>query len=673
MRARGWRAALAAGVGVLLSATLAVAAEEDDFLEPEQAFRFSARALDDRSVEVSFEVAPGYYMYREQFKFAGAPAVTLGTPEIPPGKVKYDDTFKKDVETHRGRVAIRIPVTLAQGPFLLSVTSQGCADKGLCYPPMEQHAEVRLAGFGGGSNSVTVVNEPSARPGGGVRSLLAGVLGRSTGSGGSSTGSSAGQAAVENSSSSNGTTDNTGSPPGAGAPGKVLAAPTAEQLVNTPSPTATEGIESALQSGWLPAVALVFFVAGVLLSLTPCVLPMLPILSSIIVGQAEGGERVSRSRGAVLAASYSLGMALVYTAFGIAAGLAGEGLAASLQTPAVLGAFATLLVLLSLSMFGFYDLQLPSGLRQGLARASGRLRGGQLLGVFLMGGLSALIVSPCVAAPLAGALVYISQTRDVVLGGLALFMLAAGMSVPLLLIGASAGRWLPRSGAWMEHVKHFFGALLLAVALWMLQPVLPGWAAMGLWGVLLLVSAVYLRVFDPLHGGARGSAKLLKGLGVVLAVLGVLQLIGAASGGNDPAQPLQHLAAGGDDNGPNPATALPAFRKVASVAELDQVLATAQRPVMLDFYADWCVSCKEMERYTFADPRVRDKLASALLLKADVTRNSAEDRALLKRFGLFGPPGTLFFDAQGQEVRAARVIGFQSADRFLQSLTAAGL
>lgn len=632
-------------VGLLLGISLALqsltARAEDDFLEPEQAFRFSARALDDRHVEVQFDVADGYYLYREQFRFGASQPASLGAPEIPPGKVKYDETFRKDVETHRGTLRIRLPVEQAQGPFKLTVTSQGCADKGLCYPPMDSHAEVSLAAFGAAANHIELLSESAAEHWGkpGLGSALRSLVG--------------------------------GSPDAT--PGAVAVGGDASALVNTPSPTDTGRIEAALQSGQLLTVVAVFFVAGLLLSLTPCVLPMLPILSSIIVGQAENDAAVaSRRRGLALAASYSLGMALVYTAFGVAAGLAGEGLAAVLQKPWVLASFAGLLVLLALSMFGFYELQMPAALRDRLSTASGRLKGGRLVAVFAMGGLSALIVSPCVAAPLAGALVYISQTRDVVLGGAALFMLAAGMSVPLLLIGASAGRWLPRGGAWMEHVKHFFGALLIAVAIWMLQPVVSGWMSMLLWGALLLVGAVYLRVFDSLHTGARGWAKFFKGIGVVLAVLGVLQLVGAASGGNDPWQPLRHLArASGDAQAV--AGVAPRFEYVRSVDELDRVLAGTQRPVMLDFYADWCVSCKEMETFTFSDPRVQAKLANAVLLKADVTANNADDRALLKRFRLFGPPGILFFDAGGQELGGVRVIGFQSAERFLQTLEAAGL
>ncbi|WP_119156751.1 protein-disulfide reductase DsbD [Caldimonas tepidiphila] len=638
---------------LLLAPALSRASE--DFLAPEKAFRFSARAADARTLELRFDVAPGYYMYREQFRFEasgvdGAP-VTLGTADIPAGKVKFDETFKKEVETHRGTLTIRLPVEQAGGPFKLGVTSQGCADQGICYPPMQSHAEVQLAAFGAATDRVAVLSESEAErwrgPGG--------VLSRWFSS--TPNASAAAQSAP------------------------ALPAAAAPQDAGGPGDAAAGGgvgdrIDAALQSGNLLLVAAVFFVAGLLLSLTPCVLPMLPILSSLIAGQ-EAPAASQRSRGLTLALAYSLGMALVYTAFGVAAGLVGEGLAAWLQTPWVLGAFAALLVLLALSMFGFYELQLPAALRERLAHAAGRSRGGSLLGVFAMGGISALIVSPCVAAPLAGALLYISQTRDVLLGGGALFSLAWGMSVPLLLLGASAGRWLPRAGGWMEHVKHFFGALLIAVALWLLQPVLPGALAMLLWGALLLIGAVYLRVFDPLHAGARGWARFFKGVGVVLAMLGGLQLVGAASGGSDPWQPLRHFARSSAAGAISPEAAADdaalRFRPVASNAELDALLRSAGRPVMLDFYADWCVSCKEMEAFTFSDPRVRELMSGALLLKADVTANDAEHRALLKRFRLFGPPGIIFFDAQGRELPGVRVIGFQSADRFLQSLQAAGL
>ncbi len=589
----------------------------DDFLEPERAFKFATRVLDERSAEVSFEIAPGYYLYREQFRFEANDA-QLGAVAIPAGKVKFDETFQKDVETYRDVIRIVLPVTKAAQRFRLTVTSQGCADKGLCYPPMQSAAELSLAGFGGdGTARVQHVSDNAAAGVATTTALTAAASPRSTS-------------------------------------GVATAA------INTAAPGDASRLDAALRGGGFWSVVGVFLLAGVLLSLTPCVLPMLPILSSIIVGH---GGTPSRGRGLALAVSYSLGMALVYTAFGVVAGLAGEGLAAWLQNPWVLGVFALGLVALALSMFGVYELQLPGAVTNQLAGASQRLPSGRVASVFAMGGVSALIVSPCVAAPLAGALVYLSQTRDVWLGGTALFALAAGMSVPLLLVGASAGAWLPKAGAWMDDVKRFFGLLLLGVALWTLQSALPGPLVLALWGALAITAAVL--VF-----GVRGSAAArgvwrYAGAGV-LGLVGLLQLVGAAAGGADPLQPLASLRGG-------VAAAAPQFTRVRSVAELDAALLAAGRPVMLDFYADWCVSCKEMERFTFADAAVQRKLAGALLLKADVTKNDADDRALLKRFALFGPPGTIFFDRSGREIDGARVVGFQNSDQFLRSLAAVGL
>lgn len=615
-----------AGMLLLLGLwVLPVLARADDFLDPEQAFKLSVKPLDERSVEVRFDIAPGYYMYREQFKAESAEA-KLAALEIPKGKVKFDETFQKEVEIYREALVVKVPVEQAAGAFKLLVGGQGCADKGLCYPPMSSEFQVRLAAFGGGSNEV--------KPAAGEGALATGVQS-----------SPVGEVA-------------TAAPASA-----VNAAPVSE----------SNRLDAALQSGKFWTVVGVFFVAGLLLSLTPCVLPMLPILSSIIVGEAQGGK-ATRGRGLLLATSYSLGMALIYTALGVAAGLAGEGLAATLQKPWVLAAFAGALVLFSLSMFGAYEISLPSSLSGGLSQASQRLPAGHIFGVFVMGGVSALIVSPCVAAPLAGALLYLSQTRDVVLGGSALFALASGMSVPLLLLGASAGSLLPRAGAWMDGVKHFFGMLLLAVALWTVQPVLPAALAQALWGALLIGSASMLGLFEPAHAVHRPRTWLRKTAAVLAFAYGLLQVVGAANGGTDPLKPLAGVGlAEAKAGGAAPAAGGLNFQKVHSVAELDAALATAGRPVMLDFYADWCVSCKEMERFTFTDPAVRQRLAGALLLKADVTANTAADRELLKRFKLFGPPGSIFFDAQGQELTGVRVIGFQNAERFLSSLSAAGL
>ena len=584
----------------------------DEFLEPEVAFKLAARAADERTVEVTVTAVPGYYLYREQFKFEAA-GVTLGEPVMPQGKIKFDETFQKNVETYRDAVRITIPVQQAPARFQLMVTSQGCADKGLCYPPLRRGIEVGLKGFGGDGT---------------VRLL--------------------GVAQAELTSS----------------PSSVAAL---DVRPAAPSAAGNDQLDSALRGGKFWPVIGVFLIAGVLLSLTPCVLPMLPILSSIIVGQ---GTRVSRWRGFALAASYSLGMALVYTALGVAAGLAGAGLAAALQNPWVLGAFALGLVALALSMFGAYELQLPAAFSGRMTGMSQRLPAGRFVPVFVMGGLSALIVSPCVAAPLAGALVYLSQTGDVLLGGAALFSLAAGMSVPLLLVGGSAGALLPRAGAWMNEVKRLFGLLLLGVALWTVQSILPAALTLALWGGLLISAAVML--ISQTHGHQHGgwSRSLWRRCAAaVLGVIGMLQIAGAASGGTDPLQPLAHLTR----HAANDASAAPLFGKLRSVAELDVALRTAGRPVMLDFYAGWCVSCKEMERYTFSDPAVQRKLRGAMLLKADVTANNANDRELLKRFGLFGPPGTIFFDASGREVAGARIVGFQDSAQFLKTLQSAGL
>ncbi|MDY0745207.1 protein-disulfide reductase DsbD [Paucibacter sp. R3-3] len=588
-------------------------ARADDFLDPEQAFALQVHTLDDKTVEAAWAIAPGYYMYREQFK-AAIEGATLGEPVLPAGDRKFDETFQKEVEIYHDRLAVRLPVSAANGPFKLTVTGQGCAVKGLCYPPMTTVWQVDLA-----KGTATKLDTPDP--------LAAGAA----------------------------------------------AEPAAQQPAAVPAPasaSAGDRIASTLAAGHFWPIVGLFLLLGLGLSLTPCVLPMLPILSSIIVGSGAP----SRARGLLLAVGYSLGMAVVYTLLGVAAALAGEGLAGALQKPWVLSLFALALVAFSLSMFGAYELQLPSGLSGGLTQFSQRLPGGQVGGVFLMGGVSALIVSPCVTGPLAGTLVYISQTRDVVLGGSALFALAMGMSVPLLLLGASAGTLLPRAGAWMDGVKHFFGMLLLAVAIYMVQPVLPVAAAQLLWGGLLVAAAAMFGLFEATPA-ARPLAWLRKSVAVIALVWGGAQLIGAAQGGTDPLKPLGSLALG------SPATATTAkagaaaevqFQTVRSIAELDAAIAAAGKPVMLDFYADWCVSCKEMDRDTFTDTAVRERLSHALLLRADVTANSPDDRALLKRFKLFGPPGTIFFDAKGQEL-PDRVIGFQNVEQFGSSLKSVGL
>ncbi|MFZ6646670.1 protein-disulfide reductase DsbD [Undibacterium sp. TJN25] len=589
-------------VGQLLSLSLLAmlfsvgAHAEDEFLEPEAAFKFSAKMVEPGVAEVTYQIADGYYMYRERLQFK-ADNATLGTPELPKGKVKFDETFQKELETYRHSLVFRVPVQAA-GDFNLRITSQGCADKGLCYSPMESVAKLTVTG---GSSS------------GGKDSIL-----------------------------------NLASNP-------APAAAMTEVPAETPAVAAdgeTSRISAALKSGKLIAILPLFLLLGLGLSFTPCVLPMVPILSFIIVGE---GASIRRSRGFILSVSYALGMALVYTALGVAAGLIGEGLSATLQNPWVLGAFAVLMVVLSLSMFDVYQLQVPAALQTKLTAASEGQRKGKLFGVFIMGSISALIVGPCVAAPLAGALVYISQTRDVLVGGSALFSMAIGMSVPLLLVGLSAGSLLPRAGMWMESIKQFFGVLMLAMALWMVSPVLPVWLQMAGWAAILLGYAAYL-LFLRKNPGLPSRAFAL-----VLAVLGLLQVVGVSTGGRDVFSPVAHLF-GPQEHGVK-------FTRIRSVADLDQALAQSKgKTAVLDFYADWCVSCKEMEKLTFTDSKIKSRLDDMLLLQVDVTANNADDKALLKRFNLFGPPGIIFFNKKGQEIQGGRVIGYQNPDKFSGSL-----
>ena len=570
-------------------------AAEPDLLEPDKAFRFAARLKDARSIEVTYQIAPGYYMYRDRFQFSLAPAgVKSGAPQLPPGK-KHRDEFFGEVETYRGGLSILLPFELddARLPAIqLTAVSQGCADIGVCYVPHEQKAELRLA------------------------SLAAGAA-RSD-----------------------------------AAPGWFFGS----------GPAADDTSIARVFEGGFWLVIASFFGFGLLLSFTPCVLPMVPILSGVIVGT---GRAITKTRGFLLAAVYVLGMALTYAVAGVAAGLSGSMLSVALQSPWVLGAFALLFVVLALAMFGFYELQMPVALQHRLADASNRFHGGHAVGVFVMGVLSALILGPCVAAPLAGALLYIGQSRDVVLGGSALFAMALGMGVPLLAVGASAGALMPKAGPWMETVKRSFGTVLLGMAIYLVSPFLTVPVQMFLWAALLIVTAIYLRAIDPLPATAHGFQRFSKGIGIIALIAGLVYLVGALSGGRDILQPLSGLRVT-DSGGASSETP---FERISGVAELDErIRAAAGRTVMLDFYADWCVSCKEMERYTFSDERVRARFREMVLLQADVTANNAEDVALLRRFRLFGPPGIVFFDRDGREIQGLRVIGFQPADRFVQVL-----
>ena len=634
-----WKAVVSAAYLLLAVCLggLCSAARAQEFLPPEQAFVLSAKAVNEHTVRLHWQIAPGYHLYRDRLSVQADAAGTVLKPlALPKAKDKFDANFNKTMAVYNTTLDVDVEVLQGSAPTPLTVGWQGCAEAGLCYPPASRQVLVSLTGLGAVSNQVTL---------------------------GAAEGDLASSPA-------------TGSTAATNVKANAQVAPV-EAVRPVPVAQATEGdsIAQALASGSLLKTVGLFWVAGLLLAFTPCVLPMVPILSSLIAGQSGP---VSRAQGFALSLAYSLGMALVYAGFGVAAGLAGEGLAAALQNPWVLGAFALMLSGMALSMFGVYELQMPSFIQSRATEWSNRFKGGSMVGVFLMGGVSALVVGPCVAAPLAGALVYISQTRDVMLGGSALFAMALGMSVPLLLVGVSAGSLLPRAGAWMERVKQVFGMMLLGVAIWMVSPVLPASVHMLLWATWLLAGGALLGVFGastPQHASPPVPARAT---GVGLVALAAVLLVGAASGGQSVVQPLVHLRAASTGNaqvtqGAQPASGGLAFERVASVQSLEAALAQARQnaqPVMLDFYADWCVACKEYEAFTFTKPDVQQRLKGVRLLQADVTANSEADKALLKRFGLFGPPGIVFFD--GAEAKVThKVVGYQGATEFLASVNRA--
>jgi thiol:disulfide interchange protein DsbD len=588
--------------------TLARAA--DDFLDPAVAFKFSASEKPGE-VDVTYKIADGYYMYRERFAFATRNGTTtIGEPQLPAGHVKFDQTFNKNVETYRNELTIRIPVKQAAGPFDLAVTSQGCADAGICYPPMERVYHVSGAAL-----------------------------------------QSAGSAADA----------------GAEVAQKSAAAATSWY----DRATSADYAQSLLQGGGFFAIVGLYFVAGAVLSLLPCSYPMIPILSAIIIGE---GARVTRARGFALSLAYVIGMALVYTALGIAAALVGQSLGAWLQNPWVLGAFGVLLAIFALTLIAGFDIALPQRWQDGVSRASTGRSGGKFAAVAVMGALSALVVGACMTAPLFAVLAFIAHTGDAVLGGAALFSMGLGLGVPLLILGLGAGTLLPRAGAWMDSVKVFFGVVLLAAALWIVWPVLGATATMLLSALWLLIAAASLGLFSAPTAEASVWRRLGRGIGAAFAIWAAVLLVGLAAGSSDPLRPLAVLAARGGEAGVANTSNKPdsepqsdlTFAPVRSSNELDQAVKTAAQPAMLDFYADWCVSCKEMEKFTFSDPRVQAKLKQMNLLRADVTANNVDDQMLLKRFSLFGPPGIIFFDQSGKEV--LRVVGYESADKFLRSL-----
>lgn len=573
---------------------------KQEFLDPDQAFMYFAEADAPDRIIAHWEIAEGYYLYRKQFSFSvrDADGVILGDYRFPPGVFKTDENFGRS-EVYYHQVAITLPVQRpAGGPRTLTLEAhyQGCADAGLCYPPITK------------STSLTLPTAGTTR-----------------------------------------------SPPTAGA--SSVSAP--ERFVSE-----QDRLAQSLLSGNLGLTLLLFFGAGLLLAFTPCMFPMIPILSSLIVGQ---GPEVTTRRAFNLSLAYVLAMAVTYTAAGVLAGLFGANLQVVFQNPWVIGGFSALFVALALSMFGFYNLQLPAAWQTRLSELSNRQRSGSWMGASVMGVLSALIVGPCLAAPLAAALIVIGQSGNALLGGTALFAMSLGMGVPLLAVGTSAGKWLPKAAGWMNSVKAVFGVLLLALAVWMLDRIIPPQVTMALWGVLLVVSAIYMGAFDRMEADSGGWQRLWKGMGLVTLLYGGVLIVSAAGGGSNPLQPLRGLSLAGGPPG-NETHALQ-FLPVKGTAGLEQALQKARadgKTALLDFYADWCVSCKEMERDTFSDPAVQKALQQSVLLRADVTANDEQDQALLKRFGIFGPPSILFFGPDGEERSRYRLVGFLGPEEFAE-------
>ena len=581
-----------------------------DFLPVDEAFRPRVTAIDGNTVEVSIQVAAGYYLYKDKISAATvSPRVQLGKLDLPQGEMKTDQYFG-DMEVYHEDVFAVLPLARATPESMdleLDLKYQGCADGGICYMPVTRSLTVSLP-------TATAVSALSAID--------------------------------------------------AGSPGG--AAPVSEQA----------RLAALISGAGMWVVLATFFGAGLLLAFTPCVLPLVPILSGIIAGE---GDKVSPARGFSLAFTYVMGMAVVYTGAGIAAAAVGIQLQAIFNQPWVLILFSGLFVLLALGMFGLFDLQMPSAIQTRLAAVSGKQKSGTVIGAFVMGALSSLIVTACVAPPLVATLTVIGQAGDMLRGGAALFALSLGMGAPLLLVGASAGKLLPKAGFWMVAVKNAFGFMMLALAIWMLSRILPGTVTLALWGVLIFMSGVYLGGLTTLTPQSAAPQKLGKGFGLLAVIYGAVLILGSLAGGHSLVQPLAGFSLGGP-GGPTAAVEERGleFRRIKTVADLEAALAAAaaeNRPAMLDFYADWCVSCLEMEHYTFTDPGVQEALSDTELLQADVTANDEADQALLKHFGVFGPPTIIFFGPDGVERQGFEVVGFMKPGHFrahVQRATAAG-
>jgi thiol:disulfide interchange protein DsbD len=529
----------------------ATAAQAQNFLAPEQAFQVSAEYQSKQEIVLNVKPAKGYYIYRESIKFKlvkNNGDLSLGAPQLPQGKIKFDENFGKELETYPKDFSILLPLMNnkdASG-MILSMELQGCADKGICYPPMELRFTLS-----------------------GLQSVVNGVLYEET-------------AEAES-----------------GLPKKL-------GLADLWSARDDAGLLTGMLQNISPIILLgSFFILGLAMALTPCVLPMLPIMSSVIFGSKTNRHRdISKFRSFVLALSYVFGMAIMYSVAGMITAALGANIQAWLQNPWVLSVFALMLLALAASLFGFYELRLPQSIHNKIDRIAGKQEGGSVIGAFMLGAISTLIASPCVTAPLAGVLAFIAQTGSIPMGGILLFVMALGMGLPLMLLAIGAKGIIPKAGAWMTVVQKLFGVMLVALAVWVAMP-----------------------IFTSSKTSSNEAIHQLES-GLV-------------------------------------------FQRVTNSAQLDALLNQAKQkgqPVLLDFYADWCVTCKEMELLTFSNEKVKAALSTYQLIQVDVTKNTVEHQRILKQYALFGPPAILFFDANGDEKIARRVIGFMKAERFLERL-----
>ncbi|WP_407973358.1 protein-disulfide reductase DsbD (plasmid) [Burkholderia pyrrocinia] len=605
-RKLGWRVrvfALRVALGVFFSLTsfAAQALDQTDLLPPESAFPLTVSLGGPQQIDLAFDTRPGYYLYRDRFSFM-VDGTAVKPDTLPPGELKNDPAFGMVTVYHRPlQLRITLPRVIAAGGVMLSITSQGCADAGVCYPPLTRNFRIAADG--------TITRAATAD------------------------GSAA--AALQ--------TNGSDSHPAFSVFGISL--------------HPANGITLLEMAG--------FLLGGLLMAATVCMYPLIPIVAAVIGG---GAAPASLWRGFGLSFVYVQGLALTYAVAGTIAALAGMPLVALTQRAWVLAAFGALMVVFALGMFGVFRLQVPGSWQTRFAGWSRRLPGGRTAPVFAMGMLSALIVGPCSTPVLAAALLYIANSRDMIGGALALYTMAIGMGLPLLVFGTFGAHALPKAGRWMVAVQNTLGFMLLAAALWFVYSLLPDWLLMTLLAILFASAGMMLRAIDPLPPDVRGIQRVGKALGVLLLTVGVAELVGVVSGHFDPLRPLGGIAQVSDPaSGAAQATAR--FESIRSNAELDRALADARgRPVMIDFYAEWCITCKELERFTFSDPRVVDEFTHWNLLRIDVTGNTAEDAAMLRRFGLFGPPALIFYGKDGRLAPDAQLAGFVGADAFLAHL-----